>query len=529
MSKRLSESKREGDAGAMNVTETSIVKESKEENVVVERKAGRSMSAELEARKQAMLDEPSKGYYAILILCSLASLPLRAEVYDMMALELEIEKGYGISTMQYTFLFLAYYAASIITGMFIGFIADACGRRPVLIILYTINVLGFSINLLSAVYKSYTLLVIGRLAAGLVVESIIPILDDIVSDYSGKAQACSLSVRFSTGQFGMVLTLMFVPMVYNIRQSLLDAFTYMEALVLFGFVLSFVIIFIDSKARQPRELATCATVRQIPGLLIFSTISATLSAGAVMGFSAFMIGYTRIIEGWGIQMANLFFCIMIVTNFILCPLLGILIDKFGYQSLFLIIGNALNCISFVLFAYAPFCNQCGYILLPQTIQSFGQIFITPSSISMIPLLAPPNLRTFCFSIYRTLFAFWMKVFTVLARVMHDVAQFRMQGYYWMAMFLLFAELLAFVMLVVVMVIDCFGDKLLASKKSRVAMMDAAKKAAAKDLEEKQKLNPSIPELPPSKEAAKEPFPDAKMPDSEQKMEIGESTDTKKNR
>ena len=90
----------------------------------------------------------------------------RAELYDIIALQLDIERDYKISTTQYTFLFLAFYVSSILTGMFVGFIADSCGRRPVLMILYLINVVGFILNLISAYKLSYAWLLAGRLIAG---------------------------------------------------------------------------------------------------------------------------------------------------------------------------------------------------------------------------------------------------------------------------------------------------------------------------------------------------------------------------
>ncbi len=44
-------------------------------------------------------------------------------------MQLEIERYFHITTMQYSFLILAFYGASIVTGMFLGFVADAFGRR----------------------------------------------------------------------------------------------------------------------------------------------------------------------------------------------------------------------------------------------------------------------------------------------------------------------------------------------------------------------------------------------------------------
>jgi hypothetical protein len=81
-----------------------------------------------------------------------------------------------------------------------------------------------------------------------VVESIIPILDEIVSDYSGKDQAYALSIRFSVGQFGMIVIVMVAPALYNINSSLIAPFWFMLGLVGFGFILAFVVIAYDSKA-----------------------------------------------------------------------------------------------------------------------------------------------------------------------------------------------------------------------------------------------------------------------------------------
>jgi hypothetical protein len=53
----------------------------------------------------------------------------RGQLYDLFALQLEVERTYHITTMQYSFIIFAFYGASIVTGMFLGFVADAIGRR----------------------------------------------------------------------------------------------------------------------------------------------------------------------------------------------------------------------------------------------------------------------------------------------------------------------------------------------------------------------------------------------------------------
>lgn len=83
----------------------------------------------------------------------------------------------------------------------------------------------------------------------LVVESIVPILDEIVSDYAGKRQAYALSIRFSFGQFGMVITVLLVPALYNIRGSMIAPFWFMLGLVLFGFLMAVFLIVVDDRGK----------------------------------------------------------------------------------------------------------------------------------------------------------------------------------------------------------------------------------------------------------------------------------------
>jgi hypothetical protein len=83
----------------------------------------------------------------------------------------------------------------------------------------------------------------------LVVESIVPILDEIVSDYAGKRQAYALSIRFSFGQFGMVVTVLLVPALYNIRGSMIPPCWFMLGLVLFGLVMAIILVAIDSRGK----------------------------------------------------------------------------------------------------------------------------------------------------------------------------------------------------------------------------------------------------------------------------------------
>ena len=81
-------------------------------------------------------------------------------------------------------------------------------------------------------------------------ESILPILDEIVSDYSGKDQAYALSLRFSVGQLGMIVTILSCSAIYNVRQTMIDPFWFMFGFVALGFLLTVFVVVADRKGRH---------------------------------------------------------------------------------------------------------------------------------------------------------------------------------------------------------------------------------------------------------------------------------------
>lgn len=60
---------------------------------------------------------------------------------------------------------------------------------------------------------------------------------------------------------------------------------------------------------------------------------------------------------------------------ILCPLLGILSDKIGFKSIFLIVSACLYTVSFILFLILPTCPEVGgcefNFILPLVINGIG--------------------------------------------------------------------------------------------------------------------------------------------------------------
>ena len=94
-------------------------------------------------RKKRLGDEKGKRVkamsYSMLVLTSLASIPLykymitsisrRAAVYDLSALEVELEKHYNISTTQFGTILTAFYFANVATSMLASWLADYRGRR----------------------------------------------------------------------------------------------------------------------------------------------------------------------------------------------------------------------------------------------------------------------------------------------------------------------------------------------------------------------------------------------------------------
>ena len=79
-----------------------------------------------------------------------------------------------------------------------------------------------------------------------------PILDEIISDYAGKHQAFGLSVRYSGGLIGIIITLMAISSLYMINKSMIEPFWFMEAFVAFGYVMILIIVIIDRENQTVR-------------------------------------------------------------------------------------------------------------------------------------------------------------------------------------------------------------------------------------------------------------------------------------
>lgn len=77
-----------------------------------------------------------------------------------------------------------------------------------------------------------------------------PILDDTVTDYAGNKMAFALSTRNSVGQFGMIITILASPLVYNIRGSFVDCGWFMLAFISFGFAITILIVILDTEGKQ---------------------------------------------------------------------------------------------------------------------------------------------------------------------------------------------------------------------------------------------------------------------------------------
>jgi hypothetical protein len=77
-----------------------------------------------------------------------------------------------------------------------------------------------------------------------------PILDDTVTDYAGNKMAFALSTRNSVGQFGMIITILASPMVYNIRGSFVDCGWFMLGFISFGFAITMIVVALDTEGKQ---------------------------------------------------------------------------------------------------------------------------------------------------------------------------------------------------------------------------------------------------------------------------------------
>jgi hypothetical protein len=92
----------------------------------------------------------------------------------------------------------------------------------------------------------------------------------------------------------------------------------------------------------------------------------------------------------------------------------------------------------LIYTFLPFCYHCGYVTIPLILQGFHPMLTLQIMHAVVPyrpftldrILSPTNLKSFTFSIMRTLYGIMRMIFTLILGIIHDKTLFRDQGYYW---------------------------------------------------------------------------------------------------
>ena len=87
-------------------------------------------------------------------------------MYDLSALQFEIEKNFKITTTQFAAILTSFYVSNIATCMLASWFAEQYGRRLAMFVMYSINIVAYVLNLISYYTLYYPYLLTARIVSG---------------------------------------------------------------------------------------------------------------------------------------------------------------------------------------------------------------------------------------------------------------------------------------------------------------------------------------------------------------------------
>jgi len=124
--------------------------------------------------------------------------------YDIpVALQEQLQEEYDINNVQYTLLFSAYSWPNVVIPILVGILTDKIGVNPVIVVVFTMAVVGNAIFVAGIYYGHYALMLAGRVVYGIGIESFAMAETPLLYEYfKGKELSFALGANLSFSLFG---------------------------------------------------------------------------------------------------------------------------------------------------------------------------------------------------------------------------------------------------------------------------------------------------------------------------------------
>jgi len=134
-------------------------------------------------------------------------------------------------------------------------------------------------------------------------------------------------MRNSISHFGIIITMLISPSLYNVNKNLILCGVYMLGLMIFGFIIGIFIMALDTEAARKKkdDMAQCNDIWRIPIALIAVLVAGTMGHGLGVASSSYATKYVEVRTVFSNFIANMLVVLSTICYFhrvfILPPLL----------------------------------------------------------------------------------------------------------------------------------------------------------------------------------------------------------------
>ena len=345
-------------------------------------------------------------------------------------LEVTIIKVMNIDTTKYSLLLFAFSSPNVLFCLIGGIIVDrVLGHRLSLILVVAMTGLGQFLMALGAFIGHFWLMVVGRMFIGVGNE----MTDVVCIALASKKQNVTfrMSLYYTAAKLGASSSLAVPQYIYEQLRFIKSPHFRLGSTLLVGvmlmimaFVLSILLFFLDMKEdkvikreRQRMSMIRWDDIKNFPISFWICVVEVSIFCGGVIVFTA--IGQDFYTKKYSLApfesgMAN---SLVFLATILIAPIIGYLINRFGRQSLYSIVGMlaALSAHLTILLSSNSF-----YIpYLASSVYSVSYTLTMPSLYTIPCLIIQPNKMATAYGFVHSGYNLYVSVMSVIAGLLID--------------------------------------------------------------------------------------------------------------
>lgn len=391
--------------------------------------------------------EPDKklSWLCLLLICLF--LFGRYYVHDMpQAIEKELLDYLGLSNLQYNLLFSVYSVPNMILPLVGGYIIDKLGIRFSVCLFSLLVFIGQSFFFLGIYQKSYYCMILGRTILGFGGETL-PIAKAvaIIKWFPVHGQAFAFGLAMAATKLAGMSNSFLTPRLYSLTKSLnFVAIIGITACILSVIAAAF-FSFLDRKAERENPRMKNLEADRLRGQSYaiglkeiaafqpaywYLAASAALSMGSFFAFLNQANAYLQLRNGMtAVEAGGLLTILVYFVSLVLCPVAGIIADKYGHRDRAIIVMNSTIVLSLIFLLVLPDSTHSPLYYIPFVAFGAYYAFGPANNWCSVPLLAKYEESGRAFGVTFSILNITLSSMPIFVGLLQDSAGSPHQGFF----------------------------------------------------------------------------------------------------